>query len=432
MWVQRLEKADRKDEDVKALSALVFDNGSPITVGGLTLTERAALLAYRAGLGPVRVWGVRALDPASERRLRSRGVSVVQPSQESTPLAGAGDDEGGVVIGPNVLVGPSVLADLADRTGHDTDGAAVAVYEAGVPLILCVGPGAAADLRPFTSVETMVASLAARGATFELPLGGEFCRRVHSADVAPLAERDYIRHLNGKESFFTRQIRRFSVPLTSRLVRLGARPTHVTLGGLVLAVASAWCIARSSYLAGLLGAALYYTSMIFDCSDGEVARLTVRDGSFGAWLETIVDYLTYFLVLAALVVASQTRPGAEGYRVAAAVALVGSVVIALVAGYLRHRVAAADPGQFDEASAKAMASATHFHRFARWGRQWIKRSTVAHLIVFLALVNQLPMLLYLWAFGATVAAVVILSVEPFVVRRVAVAPAGVRHVSTRG
>ena len=106
--------------------------------------------------------------------------------------------------------------------------------------------------------------------------------------------------------------------------------------------------------------------------------------------------------------------------------------MAAVAAYLRHRVAAADPGQFDDASAQAMASASRFHRFARWGRQWIKRSTVAHLIVALALVNQLPVLLYLWAFGATVASVVILAVEPFVVRRVAVAPAGVRHVDSGG
>jgi phosphatidylglycerophosphate synthase len=168
--------------------------------------------------------------------------------------------------------------------------------------------------------------------------------------------------------------------------------------------------------------------MIFDCSDGEVARLTVRDTRFGAWLETIVDYLTYFLVLVALTVASQDRPGAETHRVAAAAALVGSVVVAIVAGYLRHRVAAADPGQFDDASAHALASATRFHRFARWGRQWIKRSTVAHLVVALALVNQLPVLLYLWAFGATLASFIILAVEPFVVRRVTVAPAGVRNV----
>jgi CDP-alcohol phosphatidyltransferase len=120
--------------------------------------------------------------------------------------------------------------------------------------------------------------------------------------------------LNGAESFFTKQIRRFSVPLTSRLVRLGATPTQVTFGGFLLAAVSAWCLASDRYLAGLLGGCLYYASMICDCSDGEVARLTLRDSPFGAWLETVVDYVTYALLLAALTVASQHRPGSAGRR----------------------------------------------------------------------------------------------------------------------
>lgn len=410
---------------MNTLSALVLHDESAITVGGMTLTERAVLLAHRAGLAPVRVWGASALDPASVARLQSRGVSVVQPPLATPPLEEA-VDEGVVVVGPNVLFGPAVLDALAGPP--ENDGAATAAYEGGVPLLLYVPPGAPADTRACRSIDAMAATLAARGAVHELPLAGQFCRRLDRATLDLSVERDYVRHLTGKgESYFTKKIRRYSVPLTSRLVRLGARPTHVTLGGLALATASAWCLAQGSYVAGLLGAALYYTSMIFDCSDGEVARVTLREGPFGAWLETIVDYITYFLVLAALMIASQDRPAAEAYRVAATVALVGSVVVIIVAGYLRQRVAGADPGQFDDASAKALASATSFHRFARWGRQWIKRSTIAHLIVALALVNQLPALLYLWAFGATVASVVILAVEPFVVRRVVVSPAGVRH-----
>lgn len=417
---------------MKTLAALVFDDESPITVGGLTLTERAVLLAHQAGFGPVLVWGVRAVDAASHARLRSRGVAVVQRPQDSAPLEGVGDDQGVMVVGPNVLFGPEILADLASRTVREGDGATTATDETGAPLLLYVPPGAIADVRTCRSVEKMAARLATRGALHELPRANGFCRRLDRADSARSAERDYIRHLNGKdESYFTKKIRRFSVPLSGCLVRFGTRPTHVTLGGLVLAVLSAWCLAQGRYGAGVLGAALYYASMIFDCSDGEVARVTLRDSPFGAWLETIVDYLTYFLVLAALTIASQNRPGAEAYRVAAAIALVGSVVVVMVAGYLRHRVAAADPGQFDDASARALASAARLHRFARWSRQWIKRSTIAHLLVALALVDQLLVLLYLWAFGATVAAFVILAVEPFVVRRVAVAPAGGRHIDGR-
>lgn len=418
---------------MKGPAALVFTDQAGVTIGGLTLPERAALLARRAGLGPVRVWGPRVLAPESVERLRSRGVPVLQQPPSAAPLEGAGDRDGIVVVGPGVLFEPRVLGDLIDRAGGDNAEAAAAC-QSGLPLLLYLPAGAITDVRACTSLDAMLASLAARGAVRDLPLEGRYCRRVERADLAPSIERGYIRHLNGGEgeSYFTKKIRRFSVPLTSLLVRLGARPTHVTAGGLLLAMTSAWFLARGSYGAGLLGGVLYYASMVFDCSDGEVARLTVRDSRFGAWLETIVDYLTYFLILGALTIASQRLPGAESHRLAAAVALVGTVVVIAVAGYLRQRVAAADPGQFDDASANAMASAARLHRFARWGRQWIKRSTVAHLVVFLALVHQLPVLLYLWAFGAVVASIVILAVEPFVARRVSVAPAGIRNVDAGG
>ena len=118
--------------------------------------------------------------------------------------------------------------------------------------------------------------------------------------------------------------------------------------------------------------------------------------------------------------ASRGRENAALYQNAAVVALAGSILVAAVAGYLRQRVSGAAPGEFDDASSAALAKASAFHRFARWGRQWIKRSTIAHLVVALALVNQLPVLIYLWAFGAVVAAVVIVGVEPFIVRRVRV------------
>jgi phosphatidylglycerophosphate synthase len=393
----------------------------------MTLTDRAVHLAARAGLAPVRVPTTASQDPSADALVRSPRISSAdQP--ETSVLSAIGDGEG-VIVGANVLFGPEVLADLMSRA-HLAGGTPMGVYDRGSPVLMYLPPGAASAVRLCTSIEAMQASLAARGELRDVPVGG-FCRRLDRGDLARSVERDYIRHLTGKgESFFTKQIRRFSVPLTTHLVRLGAKPAHVTLGGLALAATSAWCLAQGSYGAGLLGGLLYYISMIFDCSDGEVARVTLREGPFGAWLETIVDYLTYFLLLAALTAATQNRPDAASYRIAATIALVGSVIVIAVASYLRHRVAAADPGQFDDASAKALATATRFHRFARWGRQWIKRSTIAHLVLGLAVINQLPVLLYLWAFGATVASIVILAVEPFVVRRVTVAPAGGRQLDT--
>jgi phosphatidylglycerophosphate synthase len=370
----------------------------------LTLTERAVRLADRAGLRPIVISGGDAL----------------------TAMGGPQDIADVLIVGPDTLFDPALPAGLMAAAG--STGTPMAVLEGGSPRLLYVPAIASSLLSHGRSVDSMAAALTAHGDTRTFTGPNVFCRRIESPGGVAAAERDYIRHLNGRhESYFTKQIRRFSVPLSRHLVHLRATPAEVTLTGLLAAALSAWCLAQGSYGLGLVGALLYYISMIFDCSDGEVARLTLRDSPSGAWLETIVDYGTYFLLLAALVTAVRSRPDAGPFLVAASVALSTSLVVVGVASYLRHRVAAADPGQFDDASATAMADAPPLHRFARWGRQWIKRSTIAHLVVGLAIVNQLPILLYLWAFGATTAAIVILTVMPFVVRRVSVVPVAARR-----
>ena len=404
-------------------AALVVDEGQPVVLGGMTLAERAVLLAHQAGLDPVYV---RTLDPQASDRLRARGVAPLPQPSGSLPHAGPATDAALVVIGSNVLFEPALLGELlaASTEGNNTE--PIVAAQGGRPLVIYVPPAMRSVVFTDGSLDEIAARLAAQHTARELPMADTFARRVAPADDVRAVERDYIRFMNGGEgeSYFTKKVRRLSVPLTTRLVRLGARPTQVTLAGLGFAIAAAWFLSRGSYAAGLLGAVLYYTSTTLDCSDGEVARVTVREGRFGAWLETVVDYVTYFLILGAITMASQTRSDAGSYRLAAWVALAGTIIVIAVAGYLRHRVAAADPGQFDAVSAKALASSSRFHQFAQWSRQWIKRSSVTHVVVFLALINQLPVLLYLWAGAAVLAAAVFLVVEPFVARRVTVAPAG--------
>ena len=128
-------KSDREDKMATTLAALVFDDEPPITVGGLTLTERGVLLAHRAGLSPVGIWGPPALDPASDRRLRARGISTAQQHRSSAPLEETEDDEALVIIGANVLFEQAVLDDLI-RIGQEGDNTPTAVYESGAPLLL--------------------------------------------------------------------------------------------------------------------------------------------------------------------------------------------------------------------------------------------------------------------------------------------------------
>jgi phosphatidylglycerophosphate synthase len=399
----------------------------------MTLVARAAALAARAGFSPVLVHGP---YPATDepRLLESAGADVTLDRESATPLAAAPGSGGVVFVAPDVLAGPEVFDAFAAHAANPAarplaaarDGAVLAIYL----------PEVTDHARHATSIDDIVAGLEATGPLEHLSGPRMFLEPISDGDDAMAVARRYIRHLNGPgEAYFTKRIRRYSVPLSARLVELGVHPTSVTLGGLVLAILSAIALARGEYMAGIAGAVAYYASMVLDCSDGEVAGLSVRDSAFGAWLETVVDYSTYGLVLTALFVASQSGEHAELYRTLTVIAAVASVLVIGVASYLRRRVAGSDPGRFDDASAAALAEAGPLHRFARWGRQWIKRSTMAHLLVALALVGRLEALILLWAFGATLAALVIVAVEPFVVRRVRVAAppaAGTSLAARRG
>ena len=62
------------------------------------------------------------------------------------------------------------------------------------------------------------------------------------------------------------------------------------------------------------------------------------------------------------------------------------------------------------------------HSFAAWGRQLIKRSFFAHLIVFQALIGQLPALTEVWAYGSIVALIIVIAVQSRIVRSVRIEP----------
>lgn len=94
--------------------------------------------------------------------------------------------------------------------------------------------------------------------------------------------------------------------------------------------------------------------------------------------------------------------------------------------YFRDRVARDNPGQFDDAVTATFAGKGPVYEFAAWAKQWIKRSALAHVLLALALVGQLHIIVFLWAFGASMAFLFGLAVHRFLVRRVTVAP--VRHV----
>jgi phosphatidylglycerophosphate synthase len=418
-----------------------------MSVGGLTLLERAALAVSRAGIDRVYVAGAVRPDEALGRRLAARGVQITWMIPHDRPFDELPRAERLVVVSLDTLFEPRALRALLDGRRLASAEAALAIdshpqargrlvaVEAGkVRSVLAPGgaanagllvltPPATERLRGATSLLVGLERLAAAGVLAAVDIAPYFARRLWSPlDRAPL-ERALIEHLNGgaQESYFTKKLRRWSVPLTQRLLRSPVTANQVTLASFVLALGAGICFAVGTYWAGLLGALLYYVSSVLDCSDGEVARMKFNDSAFGCWLETAADYASYLFVWAGLTAAVARTVPTGLYRFAAGTALAATLLVFALTAYLRQRVAGANPGQFDEMIGSSCARrGGPLHRFSGWGRQWLKRSTLAHLLVALALVDQLPLLLLLWAIGASMALVVGVLVSSFLVRHAGV------------
>lgn len=103
------------------------------------------------------------------------------------------------------------------------------------------------------------------------------------------------RHLN----------RPLSLWLSRRLARRDVRPNTMTAVALAVALVGALLVARATYASMALGAGLVHLSSVLDGCDGELARLTHRSSTRGAWLDTIADDVTHLAYWAALAVAAR-------------------------------------------------------------------------------------------------------------------------------
>lgn len=260
--------------------------------------------------------------------------------------------------------------------------------------------------------------------TAEGAIAGRFSRRIDDRLEIPAIEHAYLSHTSGGsgEGFFTQQVRRFSIPISRMLLRHHVKANHVTLAGFGFAIAAGVSFAVGGYWAGVIGSLLYFFSTILDCSDGEVARGSFGESHYGAWLETITDYLSYFIVLGGIVWGDVRVEGFCIHAKAAIVAAVASLAVVALVGYLRMRVASADPGALDDALAAELKKGTLVQRFTGWSRQLIKRSFFSHLVVFQAVIGYLPTLTEIWAYGSVAALVLILGVQTHLIQRVRVSP----------
>jgi phosphatidylglycerophosphate synthase len=149
------------------------------------------------------------------------------------------------------------------------------------------------------------------------------------ADV-PLAEKKLFNSLKGEtESFVDRHFnRKLSRWCTRLFLALGFSPNSITIVAALIGFVSAVGFAMGTYAAGVAAAILFQLAAVIDCCDGEVARLTFTESSFGAWLDLAMDnivHMAIFAGIAAGIYSTQIgQPAAWRTLVFGAVAVLGN------------------------------------------------------------------------------------------------------------
>jgi phosphatidylglycerophosphate synthase len=129
--------------------------------------------------------------------------------------------------------------------------------------------------------------------TKPIELSGEtnFCIAVTNRATAKVAEKEillYNRHHYHQfmDKYFNSK---FSRPLSAMLARTAVTPNTLSIFGLFIGMLSGWCFAQGDYFIGLAGGFLLVLTAIWDCCDGDVARLTFKESDFGEQLDTACD-----------------------------------------------------------------------------------------------------------------------------------------------
>lgn len=120
-------------------------------------------------------------------------------------------------------------------------------------------------------------------------------------------------------------LRRLSTPITAFAARHGWSPNAITVMSLVVGLGAAALFAVGQRWALVAGAVALQLSLVIDCSDGEVARLTGRFSRAGAWLDAVTDRVKEFAAYAGLAFGAAVVSGVDLWWAAAATMVLQTV-----------------------------------------------------------------------------------------------------------
>lgn len=344
--------------------------GADRVVGGMRLFERAAFVLARAGA----------------RRLLCLGAPAARERWPDLPTTWAATD--GTTVGPWITsAAPRVIVTSATTVTEPAAIAALAETD-GPPTLVAPEPAILWRTDPATLLARIAAEMPfdlrpAADVAWCPPLNALVATAVDEPSRAAVERALYARLGRSGDGWFTRHVdRRFSRALTRLLLPTGVPPNVVTVVSIAIGILGGGCFAVGNPAAAIAGALLFLASTIIDGCDGEIARLTFRESTFGARLDILGDNLVHLFLFGGIAIGLYRRSSDPTIALLGA-ALVLGVCVAMVAVYLCIVRQEANPRQ-----------RLFFEAFA--SREF------AYLLVILTLLGRLDWFLWLSAVGTYV------------------------------
>jgi phosphatidylglycerophosphate synthase len=371
-------------------------------VAGVPLIQRTVLAAVRANFDRIVVVGreytaeLRALLRSDER---TRAVEVT----EAVPT----------IEGSEVTVIPSdrVLTPATFECMHAVplDGRPLLFGGAGGDALALCRPAllatVGADSLTGSGAEQLWEALRAHGAE-QRSLDGVLCAPVSDEQSVADAEAALCRELRADSAASDGPLahwidRRVSLRISRWLVRrTPLRPNHITVIGTVTGLLAAAVLATGTYWAGVAGTLLFLWTTIIDGCDGEVARLTFRESSFGQKFDVITDNIVHVAIFIGLTIGLYHRDPAGHYGLLLAVLLGGFACTSVVTYFFLVR----RPG-FASSGGTPVTFKGKLRQQILRGMEALMNRDFAYLLVVLALVDRLHWFVWGTAFGTYVFAI---------------------------
>jgi len=374
-------------------------------VAGLPLIKRTVLAALRADFDRIVVVGreytaeLRVLL-RSDERTRAVEVTEVVPTIEGAQVT---------VIPSDRLLTPATFERVH---GVPVNGRPLLFGSASGDSLASCRPATlvAVDAEALTTsgAEQLWAALRAQGGE-RVPLDGELCAPISDDHSVRDAEAALCRRLRADSAVSDGPLahwidRRISLRISRWLVcHTRLRPNHITIIGTSTGLLAAALLAVGTYWTGVAGTLLFLCTTIIDGCDGEVARLTFRESSFGQKFDVITDNIVHVAIFLGLAIGLYRQDPGGRYGLLTAIFLAGFACDMVVSYFFLVR----RPG-FASSGGAPVSFKGKLRQRLLGGMEALMNRDFAYLLVVLALIDRLSWFFWGAAFGTYLFAVSII------------------------